>query len=248
MSTSASILVVEDQPAMLDNIRLALEMLGYRVLTSSDGVQALEVLESHAVDLILADIAMPLMNGYQLYERVIQNPRWVAIPFIFITARALDSDIRYGKELGVDDYLTKPLHLEDLRAAVQGRLRRARQLAQLSGQSAGPSAAQSDTLIIGKLRLVPAERRAWMDDKLVSLSAREFTLLEYVARQAGRVVPLTELCQVTHGLETDHTEAGGLLYPLVRSLRRKLGYAVGETGCIESVRGVGYRIVMPQPS
>ena len=87
------------------------------------------MLKTQPVDLILADIAMPRMNGYQLYEQVRRDPRWVLIPFVFISARALDSDVRYGKALGVDDYLIKPFQLEDLLAVVAGRLRRARELA-----------------------------------------------------------------------------------------------------------------------
>jgi CheY-like chemotaxis protein len=104
----ASILIVDDQLTLRDNVKQLLEETGYRALTASDGVEALAVLQSQPVDLILADIAMPRMNGYQLYERARENPQWVKIPFIFLTARTLDSDIRYGKQLGVDDYLVKP--------------------------------------------------------------------------------------------------------------------------------------------
>ena len=131
---SASILIVDDQPEIVDNVALILDAEGYQALTANDGIEALHVLERQPVDLILADIAMPRLNGYQLYERVRQNPDWIAIPFMFLTARTLDSDIRYGKELGVDDYLTKPIQPEDLLSAVQGKLRRAQQLAQLLGQ------------------------------------------------------------------------------------------------------------------
>ena len=134
----ASILVVDDQPVLLENIRLALESTGNRVWTAEDGIEALAILRKERMDLILADIAMPRMNGYQLYERVRGNPRWVTIPFIFLTARALDSDIRYGKEMGVDDYLTKPIQPEDLLAAVHGKLRRARQLARAPLRSPVP--------------------------------------------------------------------------------------------------------------
>ena len=119
----ASILVVDDHVELLENIELTLEAAGYRVLTARDGMEALEVLRSQPVSLVLADIAMPCMNGYQLYDRIRANPQWVTIPFVFLTARALDSDVRYGKELGADDYLTKPMQPEDLLAAVQGRLR-----------------------------------------------------------------------------------------------------------------------------
>ena len=130
MKTNISILVVDDEPNFLDNIRLALEAEGYRVLSAGNGVEALAVLHSQPVNLILADIAMPDMNGYQLYERVRERPQWLTIPFVFLTARKLDSDIRYGKELGVDGYLTKPIRAADLLAVVRGKLRRAQQLVQ----------------------------------------------------------------------------------------------------------------------
>ena len=130
MKTNISILVVDDEPNFLDNVRLALEAESYRVLSAGNGVEALAVLHSQPVNLILADIAMPDMNGYQLYERVRERPQWLTIPFVFLTARKLDSDIRYGKELGVDGYLTKPIRAADRLAVVRGKLRRAQQLVQ----------------------------------------------------------------------------------------------------------------------
>jgi CheY-like chemotaxis protein len=132
MRPVASILVVDDQPTLLENVEFMLAAAGYQVLTACDGIEALDLLQTQAADLILADIAMPRLDGYQLYERVRQNPDWVAIPFMFLTARTLDSDIRHGKELGVDEYLTKPIQPEDLLTAVQDKLRGAQQLAQLA--------------------------------------------------------------------------------------------------------------------
>jgi DNA-binding response OmpR family regulator len=246
MNGSETILVAEDQAAMLETIQVALEMSGYRVLTACDGLEALAILESEPVDLILADIAMPRLNGYQLYERVRENPQWVAIPFVFVTARAMDSDIHYALEMGVDDYLTKPIQLDHLLSTVRGKLRRARQLSQQYDLPSEPAAPEAEILEVGPLRMEPDEYRAWMHGEPVQLSLTEFTLLEYLIRRAGRAVALTELCQVTHNLDTDHGEAGSLLYPLVRTLRRKLGYPTGEMGCIENVRGVGYRLVVPQ--
>ena len=97
MNPTASVLIVDDEPDLLENIGLALEGENYQILTAGNGVEALQILQSRPVDLILADIAMPDMNGYQLFERVRQNMDWVSIPFIFLTARTMDSDIRYGK-------------------------------------------------------------------------------------------------------------------------------------------------------
>ena len=246
MKTVAAILVVDDEPRLRDGIRLTLEAEGYRVLTAGNGAEALAVLQSRPVNLILADIAMPRMNGYQLYERVRENPQWTAIPFIFLTARAMDSDIRYGKEMGADDYLTKPIEPDDMIAAIRGKLRRARQLAQRPASLAPSPALGSRILVAGKLRIVPGEHRVWLDGEPVKLSAREFTLLEHLALRVGHVVSPQELVKITHGLDAGRVEAGALLRPLIRSLRRKLGYPVGNMGCIETVRGVGYRLVPPE--
>ncbi len=254
---AAVILVVEDQPAMQRNMRMGLTMAGYEVVTASDGVAALAVLGAQAVDLVLADIAMPRMNGYELYEALRRNPRWALIPFVFVSARALDSDVRYGKQLGADDYLVKPFQLEDLLAIVAGRLRRARELTRAMSQTAGPASSATATeapppvtppecLVAGSLRVNPRQHRVWRDGAEVELSRREFKFLEYLMRRPGEAVSLVALCEVTHDLQTTPADAGNLLYPLVRSLRRRLGYAAGEMGCIESVRGIGYRLVVPE--
>jgi DNA-binding response OmpR family regulator len=239
MEEPATILIVDDQPEIVENLALVLESEGYSVLTAGDGMEALAAMEAQPVDLILADIAMPRLNGYQLFQRVRENPRWLIVPFLFLTARALDSDIRYGRELGVDDYLTKPIQPEDLVAVVQGRLKRARQLGQVT-PAAAPAALQ-----LGGLRIDARQHRVWLGDSPIKLSAREFLLLDYLARRPEQVVPPEELILVTHDLKTDAIEAGALLRPLVRALRRKLGYDVGEAGCVENVRGVGYRLISP---
>ena len=189
-------------------------MSGYEVVVAADGIEALDVLNSQPIDLILADIAMPRMNGYQLYEKVRQDPRWVRIPFVFISARGLDSDVRYGKALGADDYLVKPFQLEDLLAIVAGRLRRAaswrraacwpRAGQMAAAAAAQPAAAGREYLTVGALRISVEQHRVWKNDEPVELSLKEFTLLEYLARRPGLVVSFTELCRVTHGLEAYH--------------------------------------------
>lgn len=239
---SKTILAVDDQRDLLNNIRLTLEAAGYRVLTAADGMEALEVLQAEQVDLILADIAMPRLNGYQLFERVQKEPRWAGIPFIMLTARALDSDIRYGKQLGVDDYLTKPIEPEDLLAAVEGKLRRAEHLAAL-GRGIAPGLSAEESLNIGSLRIDLRQHRVWQGEQEVSLSAREFALLVCLARAPGRVFSPQELVRITHNLETDLIDAGALIRPMILSIRRKLGIKAGEAGCIENVRSIGYRLI-----
>jgi DNA-binding response OmpR family regulator len=235
---------------LLANISLALKAAGYEVLTVSDGYEALDILRSQAVSLILADIAMPGMNGYQLYDQVRNNSEWVIIPFLFLTARAMDSDIRYGKQLGVDDYLTKPIEVEDLLAAVQGKLRRTKQIlaSKRASATSDKSVAEEEGTLIsaGRLTVRLGQHQVWIDDQEIRLSLKEFKLLEYLAIHKNRVVSAPELIEVTHDLKTDNIEAGNLLRPLIRTVRRKLGYKPGTMGCIENVRGVGYRLISLQ--
>jgi signal transduction histidine kinase len=122
------ILVVEDDAALLDGLRDMLELSGYRVVTARNGAQGLVALEQHQPDLIVSDINMPRMDGYQFYGQVRAHPEWVSLPFIFLTAKGEKADIRRGKMLGVDDYITKPFEEADLLVAVQAKLNRRNQL------------------------------------------------------------------------------------------------------------------------
>jgi len=115
-----------------------------------------------------------------------------------------------------------------------------------SPPAAGSAAHKGPRVVtVGELCIDPGQHRAWLGSESIVLSAAEFTLLEYLARQVGRVISPEELVRVTHGLDTDRADAGGLVRPMISSLRRKLGYPAGESGCIENVRGVGYRLVEP---
>jgi DNA-binding response OmpR family regulator len=118
------ILIVDDDPGIVNLLRLLLEERGYEIFIARDGREALELLETQQVELILADVAMPHLNGYELCQRVKNspNPQLVLTPVILMSGRTLDSDIRYGKSLGADDYLAKPFDIEDLLAVVQGKL------------------------------------------------------------------------------------------------------------------------------
>jgi RNA polymerase sigma factor (sigma-70 family) len=132
----ACILVVEDDHSVLNAIEDMLRAHGFDVCTALDGFQALEIIKSETPDLILADIVMPGMNGYQFYHRVRSYEEWTWIPFIFLTAKDSADDIRYGRELGVDDYIVKPFELGDLLAAVLGKLGRFHDLSRASAVTA----------------------------------------------------------------------------------------------------------------
>ncbi len=119
------ILVVEDDWAIREGICDILELGGYEVVSAVNGQEALAVLMGILPDLIISDIAMPVMDGYEFYRAVRRNENWLAVPFIFLTAKDQRADVRLGRELGADDYLTKPFEREDLLVAVAAKLRRA---------------------------------------------------------------------------------------------------------------------------
>ena len=126
--TKKKILVVEDNKDMLNGIRDILELSGYQVIIALDGQEALGHIQQQRPDLIVSDIMMPQMDGYELFSAVRANPRWLRVPFIFLTAKDQRIDVRLGKQLGADDYLTKPFEPEDLIVAVEAKLERAASL------------------------------------------------------------------------------------------------------------------------
>ena len=119
-----TILVLDDNCDFLMNVELILEMEGYQVLSARSGSEALTLLEQTRPDLIISDIIMPEMDGYEFYQRVRGNPELLAIPFIFLSAKGEREDVSFGKQLGADDYLTKPLEPQDLVIAVETNLRK----------------------------------------------------------------------------------------------------------------------------
>jgi CheY-like chemotaxis protein len=124
METIPLILLVDDEPDFLDNLSLTLEMAGYQQVTAADGFEALQILQARPVALIVSDINMPHMGGYQFHNLVRLNPEWLKIPFLFLTGcRFLsEREIRYGKALGIDDYLAKPISANDLLLAIRDRV------------------------------------------------------------------------------------------------------------------------------
>jgi two-component system sensor histidine kinase/response regulator len=126
------ILIVEDDLAMSSGIRDVLEMNGYRVQLAENGLEGLKMLEMFHPDLIISDIMMPEMDGFEFLEQVRRQARWAAVPFIFLTAKGTRPDIRAGKQLGADDYLVKSTDLEDLLVVVRAKLDRALTIQQQS--------------------------------------------------------------------------------------------------------------------
>ena len=241
------VMVVDDHPDMLDTLKSILTQHGFEVLTARNGQEALDLLQEQPINLVLSDVAMPHINGYQLFQalREASDPRLVAVPFIFISGRAtLDSDIRYAKSLGVDDYLVKPVCQEDLLAVVKGKLLAAERLQQTFAPAPTlPNGYETVTLVIDQqyLSIDYVQHRAWLDEEEIQLTAKEIFLLEHLACQPNRIISTLQLFATTHGYQTtDQQDAGRLLRPIIRSLRKKLGEQIGSL--IKNIRGRGYML------
>lgn len=146
------ILVVEDHRPLLAAIQDVLSAEGYTVLTATDGVQALQMMEERCPNLIVADIMMPQMDGYALYEAIRARPEWAPIPFIFLTARSEREDILKGKGLGVEDYITKPFATQELLVAVRARLERAQAIREATEAEFDQLKQQIVTILAHELR------------------------------------------------------------------------------------------------
>jgi signal transduction histidine kinase len=118
------ILLVDDEPSLRELLREILEEAGYAVTTAGNGKQALGALDAAAPELVISDVNMPGMDGYELYRQVRARPRFIATPFLFLSGRSGETDVRAGKQMGADEYLTKPVHEADLLIAVRARLDR----------------------------------------------------------------------------------------------------------------------------
>lgn len=120
--------MVEDNPKILYNLELLLEFSDYQPITATNGVEALETLSKLETppDLILCDILMPKMGGFEFIQKISKNSRWNPIPFLFLTAKVSPEDERFGKMLGADDYITKPFNDEDLLATINEKIQRSK--------------------------------------------------------------------------------------------------------------------------
>jgi len=128
MKLNGIILVIEDNQKILFNLKLLLKYSGYEPITAMNGVEALEILTKldKAPDLILCDIIMPKMNGYEFYQKISDNPKFSFIPFIFLTAKTDPDDVQHAKNLGVKDFIIKPFKKEDLLAFITEKIQRSK--------------------------------------------------------------------------------------------------------------------------
>jgi two-component system sensor histidine kinase/response regulator len=196
VNKDVTILLVDDDPAILEGVVDLLQLYGYNLLTASDGKLALEVMQDYTPDLVISDIMMPEMDGYEFYEAVRSRPEWVPIPFIFLTARGQQVDIRRGQSLGADAYLVKPFEPEDLLIAIDARLKRARAIQAVTQADVDQMKQQLITIFSHELRTpltyIYGYVNLLQDGRNELDSATVDEMLEGVRLGAERLVKLVE--------------------------------------------------------
>jgi len=216
------ILIVEDEPRMLELLRKGLYEREFSVVTAADGETGLEIAMAHEFDAIVLDIGLPRLDGYETMHALRMRARMT--PVLMLTARDAEDDIIRGLDLGADDYLTKPFSFVELVARLQSITRRHRQERERAIES-------------GEVVVDPIRRLVTRKMQNIDLTRHEFLLLVCLARQAGKCVPRTSLVEFVWG--ADHLVGSSALDVLVNSLRAKID-APFDKKLIGTVRGTGY--------
>jgi two-component system OmpR family response regulator len=244
MSTSAfSILVVDDDPKLREVVGYALGREGYEVTEARHGGDALVLLGSRSFDLLVVDVSMPEVDGFELVRRLRRHDQHT--PVLFVSARSDEIDRILGLELGGDDYVTKPFSTRELVTRVKVILRRLRRPERLDTQDGQDNPTTDDfaesMLVHAQLRLNPATHRSWWGQAEVALTATEFRLLEVLMLRPGRVFSRDELCE--HAYPDTRHVSGRTLDSHIRRIRAK--FRDHGSDPIETVHGVGYRLRQP---
>ena len=218
-----NVLIVEDDSSVARFLKQAMTEAGYSPQVVADGRDALDTARSTDFDLILLDVMIPRMDGFEVCRRLRASK--VMTPILFITARDALEDKIEGLDSGADDYIVKPFQIAELLARARALLRRG---------SSSPAVLQ-----VGDLSLNPATRQAIRGEKTIYLSATEYSLLEYLMRNAGRV--LTRSMILEHVWQYDFEGSDNVLDVYISYLRSKIDKG-RSPALIHTVRGVGYRM------
>lgn len=223
------VLIVEDDPTMQRVLKDNFEFCGYTVKTAADGRAGWEAVQRFAPDLIILDIMLPHINGFDLCRRIRKEK--LTMPVIMLTAKGQEADVVLGLDLGADDYVTKPFSIEVLLARVNARLRRQRQDV-------------ADAVEFGDCRLDFASRKLFKQGKEISLAPKEFGLLEFFVRNDGRALTRDRILDAVWGQDLIVTQRS--VDRCVNTLRNKIEPDPQRPRFIQTVRDIGYRFEPPQ--
>ena len=221
------ILVVDDEALLVKGIRFNLQNEGYEVITGSNGLEAVQLVREQQPDLVVLDVMMPEMDGLTACSKIRE---FSDIPIIMLTAKTDDMDKLIGFDHGVDDYLTKPFNILELKARIRALLRRSR--------AAEPQAQPSNTLSIGSITLDLDARNAYRAGVLADLTAKEFDVIEFLMRNPNRVYSREALLDTIWAYE--YRSDIRTVDVHIRRLREKLEENSAEPKYIMTKWGVGY--------
>lgn len=221
------VMVVDDEPDIVELIRYNLSREGYEVITARNGREALEKASS-LPDLVILDLMMPVMDGLEACKRLKADPRTARIPVLFLTARSGEVDEVIGLEMGADDYIQKPITPRKLAARVKALFRRYDQ---------GAANAPDEPVIkVGRLEINRTNRTVRLDSREIFFPRKEFEILALLAGTPGKVFSREMLLDQVWG--NDVVVIDRTVDVHIRKIREKLG---GDADCIETLKGVGYR-------
>jgi two-component system OmpR family response regulator len=227
----ARLLVVDDEPNIVELLSASLRFAGFEVVTAMNGADAVAAADRHRPDLVVLDVMLPDVDGFVVLRRLRAGNH--PLPVLFLTARDANDDKVTGLTLGGDDYVTKPFSLEEVIARIRAVLRRTH-----------ASADAGAHLSIGDLDLDEDSHQVWRGGREVQLSPTEFNLLRYLMINAGRVLSKSQI--LDHVWSYDFDGDANIVESYISYLRRKLDD--GGTSLIHTVRGIGYVLRPPRPS
>ncbi len=230
--TDSTILLIEDDPMIAEPLLFGLESEGFRVLHAAEGPEGLRLTRDAAPDLILLDVMLPGMDGFQVLRKIRQDS---TAPVLMLTAREQEMDRVMGLESGADDYIVKPFSFRELLARVRANLRRAN----MNRAAAAPP----QQIVIGPISIDIDAHLVRRNDALVDLTEKEFALLAALMTHAGRAVPRHQLLDMAWG--EDWIGSPRTLDVHIRWLREKLETDPSHPQLILTVRGYGYRFATP---
>jgi two-component system OmpR family response regulator len=226
----ARLLVVDDEPNIVDLLATSLRFAGFEVATARNGAEALRVAEQFRPDLLVLDVMMPGIDGFTVVRRLRQEGQ--SIPVVFLTAKDATEDKVTGLTLGGDDYVTKPFSLEEVVARIRSVLRRFR--------AAEPD--RTSRLAFADIEMDEDTHEVWKGGELVSLSPTEFKLLRYFMQNSGRVLSKAQI--LDHVWHYDFNGEANVVESYVSYLRRKVDTT--EPRLLHTLRGVGYVLRQPR--
>ncbi|MCX5992356.1 MAG: response regulator transcription factor [Chloroflexi bacterium] len=229
----SKVLVVEDDQTLLDVLKYNFSKEGYDVLTASDGVRALEIARSESPALVILDIMLPKLDGYEVCRILRQE---MTVPILMLTAKTEELDKIVGLELGADDYMPKPFSMRELVARVRAILRRAEMIKR---ETAPAGEAASSSFRSGDLDIDVARHRVSHSGHVIDLPPTEFALLAFLARNCGQVFSRDHLLEKVWGY--DYAGDTRTVDVHVRWLRQKIEVDPGHPKHLLTVRGVGYK-------